>query len=90
MNQAQQIRASLACGAIVVALMIGGCASDGAVYGSVSYNYGYGFYDPWYRNDVIVVNPPARPRPPVHRPPVRPRPLPARPLPRPAPRGRMR
>jgi hypothetical protein len=74
--------------------LLAGCASDGSTHGYVSYGvgYGYGYYDPWYRHDVIV-----RP-PPVQRPPDRPvrptplpaRPLPARPIPRPAPMGRLR
>jgi len=90
MNRSRGIFAGIAICATALPLIVGGCSSNARVYGSVSYNYGYGYYDPWYRNDVIVVNPPARPRPPVHRPPARPTPLPARPLPRPAPRGRMR
>jgi len=82
-------------------LIVSGCESTGgAVYVGGYYDYGYGYYSPWYRHDVIVRpppphRPPVRPehpieRPPVSpptRPPVRPTPLPARPMPsRPMPR----
>jgi hypothetical protein len=80
-------------------MLLYGCAGNGSVHGSVYYGvgYGYGRYDPWYRNDVIVRPPanrpdrPSRPdRPTRPERPVRPTPLPARPIPRPAPRGRVR
>jgi hypothetical protein len=88
-------RQSIVIGIVVVsAIILEGCSSSGSVatHGSVGYSYGY--YDPWYRHDVIVLppaRPPERPRPehPIHRPP-RPTPLPARPLPRPAPAARIR
>lgn len=64
MNRTRGIFAGIAICATALPLIVGGCSSNARVYGSVSYNYGYGYYDPWYRNDVIVVNPPARPRPP--------------------------
>jgi len=75
----------------VAALLVAGCAGDTRFYGSVSYSYGY--YDPWYRHDVIVRPPyrpdrPVKPTHPIHRPPPsrpRPTPLPSRPMPRPAP-----
>jgi hypothetical protein len=76
---------------LLALLLLSGCSSNGSVHGSVS--YGYGYYDPWYRHDVIVrpPPPPVRPEHPIARPPpARPTPLPARPMPRPAPRARMR
>ena len=87
---------------LMLVVLVGGCSSNGSTTVSGYYEYRYGYYDPWYRHDVIV-RPPARPpaRPPVRpehpierppsrpRPPVRPTPLPSRPMPRPAPR-RMR
>ena len=83
-------------------LVLAGCESTGgSVYVGGYYGYGYDYYSPWYRHDVIVRPPPPHHRPPVRpehpierpparpptRPPVRPTPLPARPMPsRPMPR----
>ena len=83
---------------LILALLVGGCSSTGSTTVGGYYEYRYGYYDPWYRHDVIVrppARPPVRPEHPIERPPSRPRPpvrptpLPARPMPRPAPR-RMR
>jgi hypothetical protein len=85
-------------------LIVSGCESTGgSVYVGGYYDYGYGYYSPWYRHDVIVRpppphRPPVRPEHPIARPPARPpvrpaplpaRPMPSRPMPRPAP-ARMR
>jgi hypothetical protein len=75
----------ISCFLAMLSALITGCASGG---GSVHYQYGAPYYDPWYRYDVIVQPPPPgyRPRPeqPIYKPPpARPTPLPARPMPRP-------
>lgn len=83
--------AGMGAAGLLAMLLLGGCSSNGSVHGSVYYGYSYGYYDPWYRNDVIVRPRPPRPEHPIARPPpVRPTPLPARPMPRPAPAVRMR
>ncbi len=45
---------------LMLALLMGGCSSNGSTTVGGYYEYRYGYYDPWYRHDVIV-RPPARP-----------------------------
>ena len=90
MNTPHNIKAWLVLAA--VAIGTAGCANDGSVSGYAG--YGYGYYDPWYRYDVIVrpgypPHPPVRPVHPIeppHRPvrPVHPIERPPRPTPLPA------